>query len=77
MFEVYFLIFWIPAVASAVSLYIAWSNQLLNRPLLLLGWFVVALLLQIVSLRFSPGWATGLALQTILAIYLGIRVRVG
>jgi hypothetical protein len=73
MAQIYFLIFWIPAVASAVSLWIAWSAGILRRPILLLAWFGLALFLQLVSYKFSPGWAIGLVLQVVLAVYLGIR----
>lgn len=75
MAEIYFLIFWIPAAASAVSLLIAWTNGILSRPIVIFAWFGLALLLQVVAYRFSPGWAIGLALQAILAVYLGIRIR--
>ena len=75
MIQIYFLIFWIPAIASAVSLLFAWSNQILRRPILFLLWFGFALLLQIISGMFSPGWALGLFLQAALGVYLGIRLK--
>jgi hypothetical protein len=71
--EIYFLIFWIPTIASALSLWIAWNTGTLSRPLLLLAWFGIALFLQIVTFRFSPGWAIGLGLQAALAVYLSLR----
>ena len=75
MAQIYFLIFWIPAITSALSLWIAWSNGILRRPILLLGWFGFALVLQFAAHKFSPGWAIGLTLQVILALYLGIRMK--
>ena len=71
--QIYFLIFWIPAVVSGAGLWLAWSGGYLRRPMLFLLWFVAALLLQLVAARFSPGWAIGLFLQAILAVYLTIR----
>ena len=76
MFQIYLLIFWIPAVASVVALGISWSNSILQRPTLLLAWFVLALFFQIVAGLFSPLWAIGLVLQTILAVYLGIQMKI-
>ena len=73
--QIYFLIFWIPAVASAVSLWIAWSSSILRRPALLLVWFGIGLLLQLTTSNFSPTWAIGLVLQVVLAIYLGLRLK--
>lgn len=75
MAQIYFLIFWIPAVASAVSLWVAWSSGILQRPVLLLVWFGLGLLLQLLTYKFSPGWAIGLVLQVVLAVYLGIRLK--
>lgn len=73
----YFMIFWIPAVASGLLLALARSNGLIGRPVLMLAWFVLALSLQIWGALFSPVWAIGLVLQTILAISLSIRLQLG
>jgi hypothetical protein len=62
-------------VASAVSLWFAWSSGFLRRPILFIAWFGFALSLQLVAYRFSPVWAIGLSLQVILAAYLGIRMK--
>jgi len=75
MGQIYFLIFWIPAVASAVNLAFAWSTGIMRRPVLLFLWFGVALVLQVSTFKFSPGWAIGLVLQAALAVYLGIRLK--
>jgi hypothetical protein len=71
----YFLIFWIPPVVSAVSLGIAWSCGILRRPVLLFAWFGLALALQLIAYTLSPAWAIGLVLQVILAVYLTIRLK--
>jgi len=73
--RIYFLIFWIPAVAAGVSLWIAWPTGILRRPVVFLAWFGIALFLQFTGGLFSPGWAIGLVLQVILAVYLGIRMK--
>ena len=75
MARIVFLMFWIPAAASAVNLLISWNVGILRRPVLLLAWFGLALLFQFVGDTFSPGWAIGLALQTILAVYLAVRMK--
>ena len=76
MAQIYFLIFWIPAVASAISLWVAWSGGILRQPILFLVWFALGFALQLMTYKFSPGWAIGLVLQVILALYLGIRLKV-
>jgi hypothetical protein len=73
--QIYFLIFWIPAAASLVFLFKTWSLGILRRPLLLLAWFVLALLLQLWTQRFSPAWVAGLTLQAILAFHLVVRSK--
>lgn len=71
----YKLFFWVPAVTTAVAGRIAWGNGLLRRPLVVLVWFVVALTMQLTGTIFSPVWAVGLGAQTILAVYLLIRLK--
>jgi hypothetical protein len=77
MAQIYFLIFWIPAVASAVGLLISLRSGLLNRAGLFVAWFGVALLMQIVGGLFSPLWTIGLVLQAVLAIYLAMKIKFG
>ena len=77
MAQIYFLIFWVPAIASAISLLISLRSGLLNRAGLFVAWFGVALLCQVVGGLFSPLWAIGLVLQTVLAIYLAIKIQFG
>jgi hypothetical protein len=75
MGQIYFLIFWIPAVASAVGLLISLRTGLLRRPGLQVICFAAALICQVVGGLFSPLWAIGLVLQTVLAIYLAIKIK--
>jgi hypothetical protein len=77
MAQIYFLIFWIPAVASAVGLLISLRSGLLNRAGLFVIWFGVALLMQVAGSLFSPLWAIGLVLQAVLAIYLALKIKFG
>lgn len=73
MFAIYLLIFWIPAIAAGVLLWLCWSD--LNRPVLTATFCVAALILQIWGQVFSPLWTIGLVAQTILAISLAIRMK--
>lgn len=77
MLKVYFLIFWIPAATSAVTLLAMWTSGMLLRPTLFLSWFLAALLLQFGAALLSPAWAIGLVLQTALAISLAIKWKPG
>ena len=77
MFRIYLLIFWIPTIASAFMLLTTWRSGLVARPGRLFIWFIVALTLQFAAGLFSPAWAIGLALQSILAVYLAIQLKLG
>jgi hypothetical protein len=77
MMQLYFMIFWIPAIASAVMLLAASQSGLMVLSPRLVIWFGVALLLQIVGQRFSPAWTVGLVVQAILALYLAIKLKLG
>ena len=65
----HWLLFSIPAIAAA------WNSGLLRRPLVAIVWFFLGLLLQTISVLFSPAWAVGLVVQVALAIYLVIKMR--
>jgi len=73
--EIYFLIFWMPAIASVIGLWIAWSTGMLGHPVRLLAVFGCCLLLQFGSTRFSTAWAIGLTAQAVLAAYLVVRLK--
>ena len=77
MGRIYFLIFWAPAVTSGLTLLVAWSSGMLRRPAVGFAVFVTALLLQATAGLFSPAWAVGLVLQTALAVYLCVRLKLG
>ncbi len=75
MFSIYLLIFWIPAIASLVMLWISWGRGILSKPVPIAIWCGVALLFQVSAGVFSPLWAIGLVSQTVLAIYLAVRMK--
>ena len=77
MIELYFKIFWLPTIASAVMLFIAGQAGLLNRVGRLILWFLFALVMQIVGQMFSPLWTIGLVVQVILAVYMAIQIKLG
>ncbi len=78
MGRLYFLIFWIPAVASAVLLLICWQlEELVGKiGVVLIAWFLIALGMQFLSTLMSPFWALGIVLQVMLAIFLSLRLKV-
>jgi hypothetical protein len=59
---------WLPAAVSGYLLYVLWED--LDRPLLNLVWFAVALLLQTTCGIFSPLWFVGFLAQISLAVRL-------
>ena len=59
---------WLPAAVSGFLLYVLWED--LDRPLLNLVWFAVALLLQMTCSSFSALWFAGLLAQISLAVRL-------
>lgn len=75
MLRLYFLIFWIPAIASLLLLMAARRTGLFPRIGLLVVWYFVALALQVVGQTFSPAWTIGLVLQVLLALYVTIRLK--
>ena len=76
MFQIYLLIFWIPAIASLLLLLTARRTGLLTRLGALVAWYLVALVLQVIGQIFSPAWTVGLVLQVLLALYILIRLKV-
>ena len=77
MFAIYKMIFWLPTIASALMLWISLREGLTSRPAVLLVWFGGALLLQVVAGTFSPAWVVALILQTVLAVSLSIKWKLG
>lgn len=75
MFQIYLLIFWIPAIASLLMLLAARRTGIFARFGAFLLWFLVALALQVVGQVFSPAWTVGLVLQVLLALYIAIRLK--
>ena len=71
--KTYFELFWVPAIASAALMALLWAQDGLSgrAPLFLSGWFLLALAAQ--YLGTSGVWVVGLALQTVLAIFLLLK----
>ncbi|BCS32408.1 hypothetical protein TBR22_A16220 [Luteitalea sp. TBR-22] len=74
LFDVWMLTFWIPVLASAGTGWFAIESGLV-RSLPIALWFLAALVLQFESAPLSLAWSAGLVGQTVLAIYLSIRLR--
>jgi hypothetical protein len=74
----YFQLFWIPAIASAGLMALLWAQGSLSgrAPLFFTGWFLVAIAAQYLGAA-SGLWVAGLALQTILAIVLLLKIQLG
>lgn len=77
MFQIYLMMFWVPAIASGLLLVMTWRSGIIAHPRRLSIWFLVALFLQFASGLFTPVWAVGLVLQSSLAVYLVIQVQLG
>lgn len=77
LFDIWKLMFWIPAVASAATGWFALKSGILVRPIPLALWFLTSLLLQFASEPLSAAWAVGMVAQSALAIYLSIRLKLG
>ena len=69
------LMFGLPVLVSVAAGCLSFASGILTRPLLVAAWFVAALLLQLSSTQLSLAWSLGLAAQSVLAIYLVIRLR--
>jgi hypothetical protein len=67
--------FFLPAIASAILLWITWSTELLARPWIHAVWLLVALLVQFGSMAYTPLWAAGIALQVALGVRLAVLWR--
>jgi hypothetical protein len=72
----YFQLFWAPAFMSVLLIARLWArNDLSGRtPMIVAGWFLVALAAQYVATSTSL-WVLGLALQTGLAVFLLVKER--
>jgi hypothetical protein len=74
----YFVLFWAPAIASALLLALLWARDELSGRMswLLIGWFLLALAAQYLATATTGVWLSGLALQTALAIFLLLKQQV-
>lgn len=75
LFDMWKLMFWIPAVASAATGWFALERGILVRPMPLALWCLTSLLLQFASAPLSSAWTVGLVAQSVLAIYLSVRLK--
>jgi hypothetical protein len=77
--KTYFLLFWVPAIASAALMALLWTQDGLSgrAPLFLAGWFLLALAAQYLGTITSVLWVVGLVLQTALAAFLLLKHRLG
>ena len=72
--KTYFQLFWVPAVASGGLLALLWAqNGVTGRGLFYGGWFLLALAAQYLGTTTSGVWVGGLALQTVLAVFLLVK----
>jgi hypothetical protein len=77
--RVYFQLFWVPAIASAVLIGFLWTQGVLaGRALLVLAcWFLLALAAQYLGTVPGAWWVAGLGLQTALAVFLLVKHQSG
>ena len=75
----YFQLFWAPAIASAGLLGFLWAQGVLTGrvPLVLGCWFLLALAAQYLGTLASAWWIAGLGLQTVLAVFLLVKLQIG
>jgi hypothetical protein len=71
----YRIAFLLPGIAAAISLLLAMQSGILRRPVIAVAIFVLGASCQGIGGLFSPVWATGLALQAALAVYLQVKLR--
>ena len=77
--KTYFQLFWVPAIASAALMAFLWAQGALSgrAPLLLAGWFLLALAAQYLGTIAGVVWVVGLASQTALAAFLLVKHQLG
>jgi hypothetical protein len=75
----YFLLFWAPAIASAALMVLLWMRDGFSgrAQVFFPSWFVLALTAQCLGATASVVWAVGLAMQTMLAVFLMVRHQLG
>ncbi len=73
-FTLFRSLFWIPAIASSVMLFLGWRAGLILRPGVVAACWGVSLMLQGIAGLFSPLWTVGLILQVGVAVYLGVKL---
>ena len=71
------MLYLLPGVLSIVLLAFLWRSGYVRHPLLISGWCLVGIGLQVISNFGSPGWLAGLLMSVGVAIYLSIRLKLG
>lgn len=71
----YFQLFWIPAIVSGGLMVLLWAQgEFSGRPpIVLSGWFLLALTAQYRGTMASGWWIAGFGLQAVLAVVLLIK----
>ena len=69
------MLFLLPGVLSIVLLAFLWRSGYVRHPLLIAGWCLVGIGLQVMSNFGSPGWLAGLLMSVGVAIYLSILLK--
>jgi surface polysaccharide O-acyltransferase-like enzyme len=75
LFQIWMLMFWLPAVASAAMGWFAIERGIIRRPASMTLWCLMACLLQFASPPLSIAWTAGLLAQSALAVYLSMRLK--
>jgi hypothetical protein len=71
------LLYLLPGVLSVVLLAFLWKGGYLNHPLLIAGWCLLGIGLQLIGDFGSTVWLVGLLMNIGAAIYLLIRLKLG
>ena len=71
------MLYLLPGVLSIVLFAFLWRSGYVRHPLLIAGWCLVGIGLQVISDFGSPGWLVGLLMSVGAAIYLSIRLKLG
>ncbi|HEV8590144.1 MAG TPA: hypothetical protein VGJ69_14455 [Pyrinomonadaceae bacterium] len=71
------MLFLLPGVLSIVLLAFLWRSGFVSHPLLIAGWCVLGIGLQVIGDFGSPIWLVGLLMNVGAAIYMIIRLKLG
>ncbi len=71
------MLYLLPGVLSIVLLAFLWRIGDVHNPLLIAGWCLAGIGLQVIGDFGSPAWLVGLLMSVGAAIYLSIRLKLG